>query len=149
MGPNAILDKGFYVDPSSAAVSFGLACKFKSSTSQGDSGVVGDTVTSSASAGEAVLGIYQETLDAAKVSTGKATVSVRIMGITRMVGDGSGTAITPGMALTVNGSGQAVAVASSVGLKQSLGIAMSPLSVAGGFLDVLLTPFGTVNTAVS
>lgn len=146
-GPNFILDKGYMVT-TSTTVTFGLACKF-ATTSLGDQNVTGDTVQNITTAGEPIQGVFQETIDATKVSTGQAAASVRLMGISRVVGDGSGTAIAPGTPCTVNASGQFVAVATAVGNKNVAGIAQSPCTTAGGVFDLLLTPYMTTNTATT
>src|SRR5690242_15303039 len=107
MGPNMVLDKGFYVDAAATNVTFGRFCKMATGTN-------GDDVTTSAAPTAAnppavadfIVGVYQETLDATKVATGKATVPVRMMGITRMT---AGAAVTIGSRVTSDATGRAVA----------------------------------------
>jgi hypothetical protein len=147
-----ILDKGFYLDPASTAVNFGCAAVF-ASVSGGNSGVLGDTVKSAATSDGAnfVVGIYQETLDAVKVSTGKATASVRVMGISRAVSDGA-AAITVGQSIVLSAAtaGQFKGAATAVGNQRMVGVAMSPAAAtAGAVFDLLLTPGGQLNTAAS
>jgi hypothetical protein len=147
-GPNQVLDKGFYVDPASAAVNFGCAAIF-SGVSQGQVGVLGDTVKASTATTDFVVGVFQETLDATKVSTGKATVDCRLMGITRAVSDGSG-AITVGQAIVVSTGAQFKGASAAVGNQKMVGFAMSPAAAtAGAVFDLFLTPGGQLNTAVS
>lgn len=150
-GPNALLDKGFYVDPTATAagVAFGLCCKY-SASSQGDMAVLGDTVTTPAAGTDFVVGVFQETLDAAKITTGKAAASVRLMGISRCQSDGSGTIAVGNKLILAGSNGQLKAASASVGNQQVVGWAMSPAAAtAGAFLDVMLTPGATLNTAVS
>lgn len=145
MGPNHVLDKGFYVDPASSAINFGWAAVY-SAVSQGNAGVLGDTIKATPSAGDVyIVGVLQETLDAAKVSTGKASVGVRVLGISRCVSDGS-TTIAPGDAVAVAADGRFKKTAGAVGSGSPIaGRAASPAAaVAGAVFDMLLTPGGNV-----
>jgi hypothetical protein len=151
-GPNELLDKGFYVDPASTAVNFGCAAVY-SSVSQGNAAVLGDTVKAAATSdtGNLVIGVFQETLDAAKVTTGKSTVNVRMMGIARVVSDGAG-AITVGQSIVLSAAtaGQFKGASATVGNQRMVGFAMSPAAaVAGAVFDLFLTPGANLNTAVS
>jgi hypothetical protein len=140
-GPNYVLDKGFYVDAAATNVAFGRWCKFAT-------GTTGDKVTTSAATAAAnppavadfLVGVYQETLDAAKVATGKATIGVRMMGITRMV---AGAAVTIGSRVTSDSTGRAIAAAPTAGQSfWSGGIALTAAAAANDVIDVLLTPGG-------
>jgi hypothetical protein len=133
MGPNYVLDKGFKVN-SAATVAFGFAAALDTTDATGAS-----VITSTAST--RVLGVYQETLDAAKVATGKATVEVRIMGITRGVTGGAVTIYTP---VYVDATG-AFVTAGAAGTKQA-GIALTGASGTGQVIDVLLTPGAAVSS---
>lgn len=144
-GPNMILDKGYKVTSTAVATSVAFMRFVQIDTAD----ATGASVTSVSGASVAVAGVAQETLDAAKILTGKAALNIRMAGLARVVSDGSGTAIAIGDAVTTDTVGRAVKVAVAVGLKQQAGIAMQPSSAAGTVIDVWLTPFATVNTAVS
>jgi hypothetical protein len=132
-GPDHILDKGF-VCTGSAAYAFGEAV------------VQGSTNTSCAratSAGSLVLGVCQENVDAVKVTTGKASAGVRILGITRCI---AGGAVARGARVTNDTNARAVAVTRAAAGAQPanvFGVALSPASQAGDTFDVLLTPANT------
>ena len=71
MGPNYVLDKGFY--PSAAVAQFTAVVLTGT-----------ETVAPATSAGGPVLGVCQDTISAADATNGRAA-DVRIMGISRMV----------------------------------------------------------------
>jgi hypothetical protein len=136
MGPNFVLDKGFLVN-TSQTVSFGLVAVLADATHVNTAGAAAQS-----------LGIYQETLDAAKVATGKATANVRILGISRVIAGANNIAI--GARLASNASGQVVAIATAVGtVYWQVGIALTASTAIGDQIDVLLTPGVSYNTAVS
>jgi hypothetical protein len=132
MGPNFVLDKGFKVNAAATVNAFTAAAL---DTTDATGGTV---ITATAST--RVLGVYQETLDPAKVATGKSTVDVRIMGITRGVTGGAITIYTP---VYVDASGNFVTAGANPA-KQA-GIALTGASGAAQVIDVLLTPGGTVS----
>jgi hypothetical protein len=125
---NYVLSKGFTV-PVGQTVTFGICAV------QG----AGNQVAQTAGAAAQVLGVYQETLDAAKVATGKATVGVQILGIARVV---AGAAVSRGAKVTTDASGRAVAGGAAG--TNSFGIAWSPASALGDIIEVLLTPGNTM-----
>jgi hypothetical protein len=125
-----ILSKGYKVR-STATVVLGTCAIF-----------FDDLTCDIAGAGATVLGVFQETLDAAKVTTGKATVGLAILGVTRVkLGVGGATR---GARLKTDASAQGI-VAAQVGAgvvpTPVFGIAMTAGN-AGDLIDVLLTPFG-------
>ena len=83
-------------------------------------------------AGDLVFGVVQN-----KAPAG-AAVTVRVMGITKWISDGSGTAITVGARLGTNNAGKCVVKATDTNLLA--GIALSASSADGTIIDVLLTP---------
>src|SRR2546423_3417851 len=99
-GPNYVYDKGYKVDSAASNVSFGRFCKFLASDTTGatvtTSGVL---AAADVSAANFVVGVYQDTLDAAKVSTGKAVVGVRMLGVARCE---AGAALVIGDKVTVD-----------------------------------------------
>jgi hypothetical protein len=146
MGPNYVLDKGFYVDPATVNQQAFVAAAI-SGVSQGSTNTLGDTVltASTAQAGGAVnspfIGVYQETLDAAKIATGKATVQVRILGISRAISNGA-AALVPGDRVIIEtaATGRFTKAAAVAGTPV-VGIAMTPAAAsAGAVFDLLLTP---------
>jgi hypothetical protein len=132
-GPDHILDKGFITTGSTA---YAL----------GECVVQGSTNTSCAratTANSTILGVCQENLDVVKVNTGKAAVSIRILGISRCL---AGGAIARGARVANDTNARVVTKAQTAGGTAPtpvVGIALSPASQAGDFIDVLLTPGGT------
>ena len=128
-GPNYLLSKGYVVEAAATNVQFGRAAVF------------GATNTSVLGAGAVaqVLGIFQETLDQAKITTGKATIGVCILGIHRVV---AGAAVSRGAKVTTDSAGRAVPGGAAG--TASFGIAQSPASALGDMIDVLLTPGNTM-----
>lgn len=127
MGPNYGLDKGFLVN-TGQTVNFGYACVLTSNTN-----------VSTAGAGAFVLGVYQYSLDAGPIATGKATVGVRIQGITRCV---AGGAVARMGKVTSDATGRAVAGGAAG--TNSFGFAITPATQAGDWIDVVLTPGNTM-----
>jgi len=151
MGPNHVLDKGFYIDPASGTVNFGVAAAI-SGVSQGNVGVLGDTAKVMTTAGPVAgavnspfIGVFQETLDAAKTATGKATASVRVMGISRAQSDGSAViAVGDRVAVSALSTlGQFKTIAAVAGTP-FVGIALSPAAATvGAVFDMLIIPGGS------
>lgn len=133
MGPNFVLDKGFKVN--SAATVNAFTCATLDTTDATGGTVIAGTATTR------VLGVFQETLDPAKVATGKSTVDVRIMGITRGVTGGAITIYTP---VYCDASGNFV-TAGAAGTKQA-GIALTGAAGSAQVIDVLLTPGAAVSS---
>jgi hypothetical protein len=134
MGPNYVLAKGFVVDPTATNVKAGRAAVLGSS----------NTVVTTAGATADVLGIYvNDELDAAKVTTGKATMAVQLLGIVRCE---AGAAVARRDRLTTDSVGRAITKAQAAAGAQPgrvFGIALTPASAAGDMIDVLLTPGAT------
>jgi hypothetical protein len=136
-GPNFQgLDKGYLVNTGST-VTFGLAAALDRTK---DGRFVKTAVAANivATGGEMFLGVFQETIDAAKVATGKATVNVRMAGISRAV---SGGAITVGAPVTIDSAGKFVASATSAGTN-IVGKAMTATTATDQYFDVWLAPMG-------
>lgn len=129
MGPNYVLDKGFLVESNQTLNQFELV----------KLGTTNTSIQRCNTAGELVLGVCQEPTDPTKVSTGKVTVDVRILGISRCLAGGAITRFTP---VTVDVNGRVVA-AGAAGTR-ACGIALTPASANGDQVDVLLTPNVTV-----
>jgi|SRR5690606_31602169 len=132
VGPNYVLDKGYKVEGSSAIKLGEVAVP-----GTGEQSAVRAT---SASDTTAPLGVFQEDVDAARVTTGKVVANVRMLGITRAI---AGAAITKGARLTNDTSARVVSVTRAAAGDQPvavLGIALTAASTAGDHIDVLLTP---------
>jgi hypothetical protein len=135
VGPNYVLSKGFLAEGSAAydkgeIVVMGTAEQ-----------AVGRATTSAAT--NAFVGVVMDTLDVTKVTTGKAQVSIAIMGIARVK---AGAAITKGAKLTNDTSARAVTVTRAAAGAQPqniIGIAQTSCSNANEHVDVLLTPGGS------
>jgi hypothetical protein len=132
VGPNYVLDKGL-VATGSSAYAFGELV-----VSSGD----GTKCARATSAGAQILGVNQETVDAAKVQTGKVVTDVRLLGISRVI---AGAAIAVGAKLTNDTSARAVTQAGAAGSgAPSFGVALTACTAAGQHVDVLLTPANVV-----
>lgn len=128
-GPNYVLDKGFIVDAAATGVDFGL-------------GVINDDtpgkeVRLPSAANQVIFGVAQETIDDAKIATGKAVVNVRMLGITRAV---AGAAITVRAEVTVTTAGKFIPAATTG--HRVVGIALSPAAADNDHFNMLLTPGG-------
>jgi hypothetical protein len=147
-GPNFILDKGYKVDAAATNVAYGRFAKFLAADATGKT-----ITTATVPAGGAVpapadfaIGVYQDTVDAAKVATGKHVINTRILGISRVV---AGGAVVIGDRIQPDAQGRGTALAAAgITAGQSewvAGIALSPAAAAGDHFDCLLTP-GAVAT---
>jgi hypothetical protein len=132
-GPNYVLDKGV-LSTGSTAYAFGELV------------VMSTDATKSAratTANSAILGVNYENADAAKVSTGKAVLDTRILGIARVL---AGAALSAGDHLTNDTTARAVTrtrAAAGAQPNPSFGVAFTAATAAGQFIDALLTPFDT------
>jgi len=136
MGPNYVLDKG-HVFTGSAAYKMGELV-----VASGD----GTKCARATVAGAKVRGVCQESVDVAKVLTGKVVGDIRMLGIARVL---AGDVVAVDARLTNDATARAVPVAATVGTKESFGVALTAATAAGQYIDVLLTPYAAVNTAVS
>jgi hypothetical protein len=128
VGPNYVLDKGF-VATGSAAYTMGELV-----TLSGD----GTKAARATSAGALCIGVCQENVDAAKVTTGKVVFDVRLLGIARVL---SGAAVAVGDRLANDATARAVASAPAAGVNANVfGVALTAATGAGQYIDVLLTP---------
>lgn len=99
-----------------------LACKLSAA----------DTVAITSGATDRVLGVVQN-----NPPSGSAA-HVRILGVTKWISDGSGTAIVVGDTVGTNNAGKCVKKATDADLVA--GIALSASSADGTVIDVLLMP---------
>src|SRR4051812_28570629 len=131
MGPNHVLDKGYLVDASATVANL---VQFRAVILNSS-----NTVVTGAGASADVLGVTQYTAgDAAKIATGKVTVGVRLLGITRWE---AGAAVARRARVTSDSSGRCVGVTRAIAGAQPAivaGIAQTPASAAGDYIDVLL-----------
>lgn len=136
VGANYVLAKGHVATGSTAYVAGELV------VASGD----GTKVARATSAGAKIRGVCMESVDAAKVTTGKVVIGVDMMGISRVL---AGDAVAVDDRLTNDTTARAVPVAGTVGSKESFGVALTAATAAGQYIDVLLTPYAAVNTATT
>jgi hypothetical protein len=132
VGPNYVLDKGMLAQGASA-YTFGEILVMGSVTQS-----VARATT--VAGGNIFIGVCQESVDVAKVTTGKVFVDTRILGIARVIAGGT---ITVGARLTNDASARAVAVTRAIAGAQPVhvfGMALTATSTVGEHVDVLLTP---------
>jgi hypothetical protein len=126
VGPNYVLDKGMHAAGTAAYVA-GHFVKLTTNVQE---------VTMTAAANDVVFGVVQENVDAAKVTTGKVTVDVRVLGITRVEASVA-IAIGQKVAPAADATGRAKVAATG---NTPAGIALTAATAAGDYIDVLLTP---------
>jgi len=136
VGPNYVLDKGHLATGSTAYALGELV------VASGD----GTRCARATAAGSKVRGVCQETVEVAKVTTGKVVLDVRILGISRVL---AGAAVAVEDRVTNDATARAVPVAGTIGSKESFGVALTAATGPGQYIDVLMTPYASVNTAVS
>lgn len=122
-GPNFVLDKG-YLAQGTAAYTYGMPVTFGSVTQSVAQITVADSY---------VVGICQENIDATRVTTGKAVISVRMMGIARAI---VGAAVAKGDPLTVDATGRFIKQTTAGG--KFYAVAMDAQSTVGGLVEVTL-----------
>jgi hypothetical protein len=134
VGPNYVLDKGF-IAQGATAYAFGEILV---------PGTATQTCARATTAGALnFLGVCQDSVDQTKIATGKVEVSVRLLGISRVIAGGT---ITTGSRVTNDTSARAVAVTRAAAGAQPapiLGIALTGTVTTGEQIDVLLTPGAT------
>jgi hypothetical protein len=132
LGPNYVLSKGFLGE--------GAAAFTKGEIVVMGAAVQGAARATSTGATNNFLGVVSETVEVAKITTGKAEVQVDIMGIARVI---AGAAITKGAKLTNDTSCRATPITRAGAGAQpqnSFGIALTTTATVGEHIDVLLTP---------
>lgn len=134
-GGNFVLDKGFkvlatYNSSAAAGVLEYRAVKV----------AAGDTIDLVAASSDRTLGVVQESVDAAKVATGKVVANVRLLGITKMKVGATPGSIAQGGLVKSDADGEAIALATGSG-HIPIGINLTAGTIAAGdLIDVLLTP---------
>jgi hypothetical protein len=136
VGPNYVLDKGHVATGSTAYVQGELA------VASGD----GTKCARATGAAAKVRGVVMENVDAAKVTTTKVVINLRMLGIARVL---AGAAIAVEDRVTNDATARAVTVSAAIGAKEYFGVALTAATAAGQYIDVLLTPYSNINTAVS
>jgi hypothetical protein len=134
MGPNHVLDKGFRTT-GAVAYAFGEVVTLSTDGTT----IARDTTPGSLGA----KAIVQESIDAAKVTTGNAIINCRVLGISRVI---AGAAIPLGSRVTNDANARAVAVTRAIAGAQPaavFGQALTAAVNAGDQIDVLLTPGAT------
>lgn len=127
-GPNFVLDKGFTVAAAATGVDFGLGVMYNNAA--------GTEVKLPTGAQVFCVGVAQDTIDDAKIATGKAVVNVRMLGITRAV---AGAAILVGAPVQVGATGKFI---TAVATNNVVGWALSPAGADLDHFNLLLVPGG-------
>jgi hypothetical protein len=135
-GANYGLSKGFLMTGSTAVIAGQTVTLAAGSTLQPAQCAITTAITNR------VLGVLIESLDVAKVTTGKATVGVQLEGIVFCI---AGAAVALGAFVSSNAGsagppdtrGRAITTASTA---IPFGIALSAAAAAGDMFPVLLTP---------
>jgi hypothetical protein len=139
-GPNYLLDKGFLVDAAATNVEHGRFAKFLAADTTGKKITTATAPTSGAAilAAEFAVGVYQDTIDAAKIATGKCVTNIRMLGISRVIAGGT---VVIGDRITTDATGRGIAVGAVTAghSKPIAGIALTPATV-GTYFNCLLTP---------
>ncbi len=131
-GGNFVLDKGYVV-----------ADDYNSSSSDGVEAyravdLSSDEIDLQTTAGDAIIGVVQEDIDADKVATGKAVASVRLMGITKMRVNGTPGSINQMSKVAAGAAGGAILATTG---DVPIGINLTSGTIAeDDLIDVLLTP---------
>lgn len=137
-----ILDKGYpvlstYNSSAAAGVTAFRVVKFSPTAGQ----PFIDLQTASAATNTNV-GVVQENIDAAKVATGKAIADVRVLGVSKVVVNGTPGTINYGTRVMAGAAGGVIAAATAgsqiVGIV--VGMSTTTNAAAGDLVDVLLTP---------
>lgn len=139
VGSNMVLDKGYLVlstyNSSAAAGVTAFRCVKVDATT----GVIDLNATATA----VNVGVVQESVEAAKVATGKVVVDVRLLGITKLRVSDTPGAIVIGSKVAASGTGaNAGGVKLAVATNSPIGIVvgLTGTVAAGDLIDVLLTP---------
>lgn len=140
-GSDHVLSKGFLVDSGAGAITFGQALQLVAGPGVADQPVKVTVATSPTAVG--TIGLAGESIDAAKVATGKAFVNVNMMGVAKGIASATIATPVPGTGLTVAAGGKlAVAVATNYIVGLLLTFQPSPGIAANDIIDVFLTPSG-------
>jgi len=99
-------------------------------------GTADQTIDAADTAGEAILGIAQETATAQDATDGRV-IAVAVLGTAVWEAD---AAVAIGDKLRVSGDGQAAQLAATTADQNQVGIALTAASNAGEYFTVLLTP---------
>lgn len=137
-GSNYVLDKGFPVLSTYNTSNASGVTAFRVVKAIAATGTIDLAVA--ATAASLILGVVQENVDRTKVATGKVVADVRLLGITKVVVDGTPGTINHGTRVTCGAAGGVVAAATT---NYVVGIAVgvpSGTAVAGDIIDVVLTP---------
>jgi hypothetical protein len=137
-GPDHILDKGALATGATAYTFGELLVLAAGSTLQPF-----QVARATASAALQIIGVCQENLEVAKLTTGKAYINVRILGISRVI---AGAAITAGAMVGPSASqaARAAGVTRAIAGAQPapvFGVALNAAAANGDYIDVLLTPY--------
>jgi hypothetical protein len=145
-GPNfAGLDKGFKVDSAATNVEFGRFVKYLAADTTGKTVTTATAPAVPAVAAGFTVGVYQDTVDAADVATGKVVTNIRMNGISRVIAGGT---VAIGDRIAPDATGRGITSAAALNASWVAGVALSPATV-GNYFNCLLTPGATQNGSIS
>lgn len=138
-GSNYVLDKGFPVLSTYNSSNANGVTAFRVVKCIAATGTIDLAVAATATALQ--VGVVQENIDRAKVATGKAVADVRLLGITKVVVDGTPGTINHGTRVMCGAAGGVIAAATAASYLVGIAVGVpSGTAVAGDIIDVLLTP---------
>jgi hypothetical protein len=126
-GADHILDKSFLMTGSSA-VALGTVAKVATGTTLQPAQAALATAAT-----DIIVGVFQENVDADKVTTGKAYVNVRMMGISHAI---AGGAVAMGDYVTATTGGKMITTTTAA--NRVVGMAMSAAAADGDIFTVFL-----------
>jgi hypothetical protein len=95
----------------------------------------GDTADIQTASNAASLGVLQESVDAAKIATGKVIADVRLQGISKCI---AGAPIVQGVEVMATAAGKVITAATSA--NKVFGRALTAAAADGDWLDVEIIP---------
>lgn len=138
-GSNYVLDKGFPVLITYNASNANGVTAFRIVKTIAATGTIDLAVSPTATT--LMVGIVQENVDRAKVATGKVVADVRLLGVSKVVVDGTPGTINHGTRVMCGAAGGVIAAATTGNAVTGIAIGVpSGTAVAGDIIDVLLTP---------
>lgn len=138
-GSNYVLDKGFPVLSTYNSSNASGVTAFRVVKCIAATGTIDLAVAATATALQ--VGVVQENVDRAKVATGKVVADVRLLGITKVVVDGTPGTINHGTRVMCGAAGGVIVGATAGSYLVGIAVGVpSGTAVAGDIIDVLLTP---------
>lgn len=129
-GANYVLDKGFKLLSTYNTSAAAGAIRY-----QVVKIAAGDTADIQTASNAASLGVLQESVDAAKIATGKVIASVRLQGISKCI---AGAAIAQGAEVMATAAGKVITAATTG--NKVFGRALNAADADGDWVDVEIIP---------